>query len=62
MELLESVKILQKLNFKLFASIGTADFYNDHGVKVGQVCFVVRVSDMLALHYCMHDCVFTFSL
>lgn len=28
------MKILQRLNFKLFASIGTADFYTDHGIKV----------------------------
>lgn len=34
---MESIKILQKLKFKLFASIGTADFYGDHGIKVEAV-------------------------
>ena len=34
MELLDSMRTLEKLNFKLFASIGTADFFTDHGIKV----------------------------
>lgn len=36
-ELLDSLKTLKKLNFKLFGSIGTADFYNDHGVEMEAV-------------------------
>ncbi len=33
-ELLESVRILERLGFTLYASFGTADFYTEHGVKV----------------------------
>jgi hypothetical protein len=29
-----SVRILEKLGFKLYASMGTADFYAEHGIKV----------------------------
>ncbi len=35
-EFLESVRILQHLNFNLYASLGTADFYSEHGIKVRQ--------------------------
>jgi len=35
--MLESVKLLEKMGFQLFASLGTADFYSDSGVKVS-VC------------------------
>ena len=34
MELLESVRTLERLGFNLFASYGTADFYSEHGVNV----------------------------
>lgn len=34
MELLPSMRVLQKMGYKLYASLGTADFYNEHGVKV----------------------------
>lgn len=33
-ELLESVRTLERLGFNLFASYGTADYYSEHGVKV----------------------------
>ena len=33
-EFLESMRILERLNFTLYASMGTADFYSEHGVKV----------------------------
>ncbi|XP_067125336.1 multifunctional protein CAD [Centruroides vittatus] len=33
-ELLASVRTLQKMGYKLYASIGTADFYNEHGIQV----------------------------
>ena len=32
--MLESVKKLEQMGFQLFASLGTADFYSDSGVKV----------------------------
>lgn len=34
MELLPSVRTLYKMGYKLSASLGTADFYNEHGVQV----------------------------
>ena len=33
-EMLPSVKTLKTLGFKLYASLGTADFYTEHGVEV----------------------------
>ncbi|KAL1140533.1 hypothetical protein AAG570_000463 [Ranatra chinensis] len=36
-ELLPSMKSLQKMGYKLYASMGTADFYNEHGVHVEPV-------------------------
>ena len=32
--MLGSVKTLHELGFKLYASLGTADFYTEHGIKV----------------------------
>lgn len=32
--MLPSVRTLEKLGYKLYASMGTADFYNDHGIMV----------------------------
>lgn len=43
-QLLESVKILESLGFKLYASRGTADFYSEHNVKV-QACDWKRLND-----------------
>ncbi|CAG9862225.1 unnamed protein product [Phyllotreta striolata] len=37
MELLPSMRALQKMGYKLYASLGTADFYNEHGVEVESV-------------------------
>ena len=34
MELLPSVRILEKMGYVLYASTGTADFYSEHGIKV----------------------------
>lgn len=34
MELLPSMRSLQKMGYKLYASLGTADYYNEHGVDV----------------------------
>lgn len=33
-ELLPTVEALQSLGYNLYASLGTADFYTEHGVKV----------------------------
>ena len=35
-ELLQTVQSLEHLGYKLYASMGTADFYSEHGVKVGK--------------------------
>lgn len=40
MELLPSMKSLHKMGYKLYASMGTADFYNEHGVHVEAVQWV----------------------
>ncbi len=34
MELLPTVRTLESLGYNLYASLGTADFYTEHGVKV----------------------------
>jgi carbamoyl-phosphate synthase/aspartate carbamoyltransferase/dihydroorotase len=43
MELLPSMRVLQKLGYKLYASLGTADFYNEHGVKVSAASKLTRL-------------------
>lgn len=35
--MLPSVRTLQELGFKLYASPGTADFYSEHGIKVSSL-------------------------
>ncbi|XP_071499632.1 multifunctional protein CAD-like [Diadema antillarum] len=37
MELLNAVRTLANMNYKLYASMGTADFYNEHGIKIQPV-------------------------
>ncbi|XP_050072288.1 CAD protein [Anopheles maculipalpis] len=37
MELLPSIRILEKMGYKLYASMGTGDFYTEHGVEVESV-------------------------
>ena len=37
-ELLESVQSLENMGYKLYASMGTADFYTEHGIKVMYIC------------------------
>ncbi|KAG6449481.1 hypothetical protein O3G_MSEX006087 [Manduca sexta] len=37
MELLPSVRILQRMGYKLYASMGTGDFYAEHGVEIESV-------------------------
>nr|XP_044628053.1 CAD protein isoform X1 [Equus asinus] len=36
-ELLPTVRLLESLGYSLYASLGTADYYNEHGVKVTAV-------------------------
>ncbi|XP_063821718.1 multifunctional protein r isoform X2 [Ostrinia nubilalis] len=37
MELLPSVRVLQRMGYKLYASMGTGDFYTEHGIEVESV-------------------------
>lgn len=50
MELLPSMRALHKMGYKLYASLGTADFYNEHGVEVSMLVNLrkyttLRISD-----------------
>ncbi|XP_003739459.1 CAD protein [Galendromus occidentalis] len=36
-EMLPSVRSLEKMGYKLFGSLGTADFYQEHGIKIQPV-------------------------
>ncbi|CAG0922202.1 unnamed protein product, partial [Notodromas monacha] len=36
-EMLGSVRVLEKMGFKLYASLGTADFYAEHGINIEAV-------------------------
>lgn len=45
MELLPSVRILHKMGYKLYASMGTGDFYTEHGVEVC-VFYCVRYNEI----------------
>lgn len=47
MELLPSVRILHKLGFKLYASMGTGDFYTEHGVEV---CLSIILQAFINMH------------
>ena len=38
MELVSSVKALEMMGYKLYATSGTADFYSEHGLNVNY-CF-----------------------
>lgn len=35
-ELLESIRNLKNMGYKLYASMGTADFYTEHGIEVSE--------------------------
>lgn len=48
MELLPSMRSLQKLGYKLYASLGTADFYTEHGVNVESVQWTFENIDDMA--------------
>lgn len=46
--MLPSVRTLEKLGYKLYASLGTADFYNDHGIMVSLKMFYLCVDHYLS--------------
>jgi len=35
--MLQSVKLLEKMGYELYASMGTGDYYQEHGVQVGML-------------------------
>jgi carbamoyl-phosphate synthase / aspartate carbamoyltransferase / dihydroorotase len=39
MELLPSIRTLDKMGYKLYGSMGTGDFYTEHGVNVSGLSF-----------------------
>ncbi|KAJ7341427.1 hypothetical protein JRQ81_005509 [Phrynocephalus forsythii] len=44
-ELLSTVRTLESLGYSLYASLGTADFYTEHGIKVKAVDWHFEVAD-----------------
>ena len=46
-EFLESMRTLERLNFTLYASMGTADFYSEHGIKVHCNIMYITVHSLL---------------
>ncbi len=44
--MLPSVRTLEKLGYKLYASLGTADFYNDHGITVSDEIYLPTLSNI----------------
>lgn len=49
MELLESIRNLKNMGYKLYASMGTADFYTEHGVEVSEIFLINCVYVILDL-------------
>lgn len=68
MELLPSMRALNKMGYKLYASLGTADFYNEHGVEVRnlfnyknkyiitQICTNMKWTTFCNNFYCHNKC------
>lgn len=50
MELLPSMRALYKMGYKLYASLGTADFYTEHGVDVSLFFFYILPSLILQIY------------
>ena len=64
--MLPTVKTLESMGYKLYASMGTADFYSEHGIQVSKlggsidlnviqsggvvVCVLVRMLKMTLKH------------
>ena len=60
--MLPSVRTLEKLGYKLYASLGTADFYNDHGITVSRarVIFFFYLFVFLIYNIFQHNFLKTF--
>lgn len=41
MELLPSIRILSNMGYKLYASMGTGDFYTENGVNVSRMLIYI---------------------
>lgn len=46
MELLPSIRDLAKMGYKLYASMGTGDFYAEHGVDVSRKIFFISKEEI----------------
>lgn len=52
------MQILERLNFTLYASMGTADFYSEHGIKVLQEYITIISISAISVNFIMILCVF----
>lgn len=50
-EMLPSVRTLEKLGYKLYASSGTADFYNDHGIMVSYLKYLLVITSFYFYYF-----------
>ena len=50
-EMLPSVRTLEKLGYKLYASSGTEDFYNDHGIMVSYFDYFLFITSFYYYYY-----------
>ena len=41
-ELLQSIRDLTRMGYKLYASLGTADFYTEHGIQVSSFVTLLK--------------------
>lgn len=60
-EMLPSVRTLEKLGYKLYASSGTADFYNDHGIMVSYFDYFLVINSFYYYYY-FNTYVFTYRI
>lgn len=48
------MRALHKMGYKLYASLGTADFYNEHGVEVCNILISKHVQHHMMLQVSYH--------
>lgn len=44
MELLSSIRSLSKMGYKMYASMGTGDFYTEHGLDVSIINLLSKIT------------------
>lgn len=57
MELLPSIRSLRKMGYQLYASMGTADFYTEHGVEVSEVGIAANDAHCYKVKLYLNTCV-----